>query len=79
MADATHPSEETLRRFAHVEATRRENREVVAHFLRGCRACSTFVSSSLKPDAAEIDSLDLAAGGSPSSPSARLLAPRRVS
>jgi hypothetical protein len=35
-----HPADETLQRFARVQATRRENREVVAHLLKGCSFCS---------------------------------------
>lgn len=35
-----HPAAETLRRFIRGEGSPAENREVVAHFLRGCKICS---------------------------------------
>lgn len=38
-----HPAEETLRRFSRGEGSPEENREVVAHLLRGCKICSEIV------------------------------------
>lgn len=68
MSDATHPAHSTLRRFARVETSRRENREVVAHLLQGCRACSSFVLGALEPASADAETL-LLASGAPISPS----------
>jgi hypothetical protein len=45
-----HPSEETLKRFVTGKASREENREVVAHLLKGCAPCASKVKTLMEPD-----------------------------
>jgi hypothetical protein len=45
-----HPAEETLRRFRRGEGSPAENREVVAHLLRGCTVCSKIVRQAIQPE-----------------------------
>ena len=45
-----HPAEETLRRFRIGEGSPAENREVVAHLLRGCKICSEIVKEAIQPE-----------------------------
>jgi hypothetical protein len=45
-----HPSEETLERFAMGKASREENRDVVAHLLKGCVRCATRLKVLMEPD-----------------------------
>jgi hypothetical protein len=45
-----HPAEETLRRFRRGEGSPAENREVVAHLLRGCKICSEIVREAIQPE-----------------------------
>ena len=40
----SHPSAETLIRFAEGRSRRVETREVVRHLLRGCRVCSVLIA-----------------------------------
>jgi len=57
-----HPADETLQRFARVQATRRENREVVAHLLKGCSLCSRRVAGYVEAEGANREK---PAGGGP--------------
>ena len=43
----SHPSSETLVRFAEGTSRRVETRKVVRHLLRGCRTCSALVAGQL--------------------------------
>ena len=45
-----HPAEETLRRFGRGEGSLAENREVVAHLLRGCKICAEIVREAIQPE-----------------------------
>jgi len=45
-----HPAAETLRRFIRGKGSPAENREVVAHFLRGCKICSRIVREAILPE-----------------------------
>jgi hypothetical protein len=45
-----HPAEETLRRFRTGKGSPAENREVVAHLLRGCKICSEIVREAIQPE-----------------------------
>jgi len=53
-----HPSEETLKRFVTGKASRDENREVVAHLLKGCALCAAKVKSLIEPDSVAGPSYD---------------------
>jgi hypothetical protein len=53
-----HPSEETLKRFVTGKASREENREVVAHLLKGCAPCATKVKSLMEPSSVAGPSYD---------------------
>ena len=44
-----HPSEETLKRFAAGTASREENRNVIAHLLKGCAACAQRLKALMEP------------------------------
>ena len=44
-----HPSEETLKRFAAGTASREENRNVIAHLLKGCAACTQRLKALMEP------------------------------
>jgi hypothetical protein len=45
-----HPAEEALRRFVRGEGSPAENREVVAHLLRGCKICSKILREAIQPE-----------------------------
>ncbi len=45
-----HPAAETLRRFLKREGSPAENREVVAHLLRGCKICSKITREAILPE-----------------------------
>ena len=45
-----HPAEETLRRFRRGEGSSADNREVVAHLLRGCKICSEIMREAIQPE-----------------------------
>jgi anti-sigma factor ChrR (cupin superfamily) len=48
IAAVTHPSAESLRRFARGEASREESRQVVAHLLGRCTTCRRVVSGAAR-------------------------------
>jgi len=45
-----HPIPETLTRFATGNATRQENRMVVAHLLKGCAHCARQIREGARPE-----------------------------
>lgn len=45
----THLKEQTLRRFFEGKATPQENRQIVAHFLRGCDSCASLAERVWRP------------------------------
>lgn len=44
-----HPSDEILKRFATVKASREERRVVAAHLLKGCPSCAEKIKAFLEP------------------------------
>lgn len=55
-----HPSEETLKRFATGTASREENRDVVAHLVKGCSACTRKLRALMEPDSVARGAYDTA-------------------
>jgi hypothetical protein len=48
-----HIPQGTLERFVEGKATRRENREVVMHLLRGCDSCAAMAAKAYRPAVSE--------------------------
>jgi hypothetical protein len=44
-----HPTNEVLKRFANVKASREERRAVAAHLLKGCPSCAEKIKAFLEP------------------------------
>ena len=48
-----HPTDEQLLRFARIEASTAENREIVRHLLRGCPLCGNKIRADIYPQIPE--------------------------